>query len=235
MMEKSQISRNLESVKKRIKKSAERVNRSFKEVKLVSVTKTQSIENIEEIFYAGALIIGENRVQEARKKHIEMDSKVSNGLQWRLIGKLQKNKIKIVLGLFDLIETVDSIVLAEEIARLVEKKSQKPFNIYIQINTGEESQKNGVFFKDALDLIKSVCSIPLICVRGLMCIPPFSEDPENSRIHFRKLCSLRDEVQGMGFESVTDLSMGMSNDFEVAIEEGATHVRVGSAIFGERK
>lgn len=235
MMEKSQISRNLESVKKRIKKSAERVNRSFKEVKLVSVTKTQSIENIEEIFYAGALIIGENRVQEARKKHIEMDSKASNGLQWRLIGKLQKNKIKIVLGLFDLIETVDSIVLAEEIARLVEKKSQKPFNIYIQINTGEESQKNGVFFKDALDLIKSVCSIPLICVRGLMCIPPFSEDPENSRIHFRKLCSLRDEVQGMGFESVTDLSMGMSNDFEVAIEEGATHVRVGSAIFGERK
>lgn len=234
MMEKSQISRNLESVKKRIKKSAERVNRSFKEVQLVTVTKTQGVEKIEEIFNAGALIIGENRVQEAREKYLKMDSNVSNGLQWRLIGKLQKNKVKIVLGLFDLVETVDSIALSEEIARFAEKTTQKPFNIYIQVNTGEEPQKNGVFLKDAHDLIKSVCSIPLICVRGLMCIPPFSEDPENSRIHFQKLYSLRDEVQKMGFESVTDLSMGMSNDFEVAIEEGATHVRVGSAIFGER-
>ena len=233
-MENSLINRNLESVKKRIKESAERVNRSSKEVKLVSVTKTQSVEKIEEIFRSGSLIIGENRVQEARDKRFTMKPDITNQLEWRLIGKLQKNKVKMVLELFDLIESVDSFSLAEEIARLVEKTSRKPFDIYIQVNTGEESQKNGVFLEDALNLIKSVYSLPLISVKGLMCIPPFSKNPENSRIHFRKLFSLRNQVQEMGFDSITDLSMGMSNDFEVAIEEGATHVRIGSAIFGER-
>ena len=233
-MENSLIYRNLESVKKRIKESAERVNRSSKEVKLVSVTKTQSVEKIEEIFRSGSLIIGENRVQEARDKRFTMKPDITNQLEWRLIGKLQKNKVKMVLELFDLVESVDSFSLAEEIARLVEKTSRKPFDIYIQVNTGEESQKNGVFLEDALNLIKSVYSLPLISVKGLMCIPPFSKNPENSRIHFRKLFSLRNQVQEMGFDSITDLSMGMSNDFEVAIEEGATHVRIGSAIFGER-
>ena len=233
-MENSLINRNLESVKKRIKESAERANRSSKEVKLVSVTKTQSVEKIEEIFRAGSLIIGENRVQEARDKRFTMKPDITNQLEWRLIGKLQKNKVKMVLELFDLVESVDSFSLAEEIARLVEKTSRKPFDIYIQVNTGEESQKNGVFLEDALNLIKSVYSLPLISVKGLMCIPPFSKNPENSRIHFRKLFSLRNQVQEMGFDSITDLSMGMSNDFEVAIEEGATHVRIGSAIFGER-
>jgi pyridoxal phosphate enzyme (YggS family) len=233
-MENSLINRNLESVKKRIKESAERVNRSSKEVKLVSVTKTQSVEKIEEIFRSGSLIIGENRVQEARDKRFTMKPDITNQLEWRLIGKLQKNKVKMVLELFDLVESVDSFSLAEEIARLVEKTSRKPFDIYIQVNTGEESQKNGVFLEDALNLIKSVYSLPLISVKGLMCIPPFSKNPENSRIHFRKLFSLRNQVQEMGFDSITDLSMGMSNDFEVAIEEGATHVRIGSAIFGER-
>ncbi|MFL2931603.1 MAG: YggS family pyridoxal phosphate-dependent enzyme [bacterium] len=233
-MENSLIYRNIESVKKRIKESAERVNRSSKEVKLVSVTKTQSVEKIEEIFRAGSLIIGENRVQEARDKRLTMKPDITNQLEWRLIGKLQKNKVKMVLELFDLVESVDSFSLAEEIARIVEKTSRKPFDIYIQVNTGEESQKNGVFLEDALNLIKSVYSLPLISVKGLMCIPPFSKNPENSRIYFRKLFSLRNQVQEMGFDSITDLSMGMSNDFEVAIEEGATHVRVGSAIFGER-
>ncbi len=233
-MENSLIYRNIESVKKRIKESAERVNRSSKEVKLVSVTKTQSVEKIEEIFRAGSLIIGENRVQEARDKRLTMKPDITNQLEWRLIGKLQKNKVKMVLELFDLVESVDSFSLAEEIARIVEKTSRKPFDIYIQVNTGEESQKNGVFLEDALNLIKSVYSLPLISVKGLMCIPPFSKNPENSRIHFRKLFSLRNQVQEMGFDSITDLSMGMSNDFEVAIEEGATHVRIGSAIFGER-
>ena len=233
-MENSLINRNLESVKKRIKESAERANRSSKEVKLVSVTKTQGVEKIEEIFRAGSLIIGENRVQEARDKRFTMKPDITNQLEWRLIGKLQKNKVKMVLELFDLVESVDSFSLAEEIARLVEKTSRKPFDIYIQVNTGEESQKNGVFLEDALNLIKSVYSLPLISVKGLMCIPPFSKNPENSRIHFRKLFSLRNQVQEMGFDSITDLSMGMSNDFEVAIEEGATHVRIGSAIFGER-
>ena len=233
-MENSLIYRYLESVKKKIKESAERVNRSSEEVKLVSVTKTQSVEKIEEIFHAGSFIIGENRVQEARDKRLEMDSNVADGLEWRLIGKLQKNKVKIVLGLFDIIESVDSLSLAKEISRLAEKITRKPFNIYIQVNTGEESQKNGVFFKDVFSLIKSIHSVPFVYVKGLMCIPPFSKNPEDSRIHFRKLCSLRDEILENGFESVTDLSMGMSNDYEVAIEEGATHVRVGSAIFGER-
>ena len=233
-MENSLIYRNLESVKKKIKESAERVNRSSEEVKLVSVTKTQSVEKIEEIFHAGSFIIGENRVQEARDKRLEMDSNVADGLEWRLIGKLQKNKVKIVLGLFDIIESVDSLSLAKEISRFAEKITRKPFNIYIQVSTGEESQKNGVFFKDVFSLIKSIHSVPFVYVKGLMCIPPFSKNPEDSRIHFRKLCSLRDEILENGFESVTDLSMGMSNDYEVAIEEGATHVRVGSAIFGER-
>jgi len=233
-MKKLQISQYFKSVKNRIKTSAERVNRSLEEVTLVSVTKRQSVEKIEEVFHAGALIIGENRVQEASEKRLQMDSNIANGLEWRLIGKLQKNKVKIVPRLFDLVESVDSLSLAEEIARHVEKTSKQPFNIYIQVNTGEETQKNGVFCKDAIELIKSVRSISSICVRGLMCIPPLSKDPENSRIHFQKLRFLRDEVQGLGMESVTDLSMGMSNDFEVAIEEGATHVRVGTAIFGER-
>ena len=126
-MENSLINRNLESVKKRIKESAERVNRSSKEVKLVSVTKTQSVEKIEEIFRSGSLIIGENRVQEARDKRFTMKPDITNQLEWRLIGKLQKNKVKMVLELFDLVESVDSFSLAEEIARLVEKTSRKPW------------------------------------------------------------------------------------------------------------
>ena len=224
-MENSLIYRNLESVKKKIKESAERVNRSSEEVKLVSVTKTQSVEKIEEIFHAGSFIIGENRVQEARDKRLEMDSNVADGLEWRLIGKLQKNKVKIVLGLFDIIESVDSLSLAKEISRFAEKITRKPFNIYIQVNTGDEVQKNGIKIDETEEFVRWCKEDKHLNIVGLMSIPPINE---TSSVHFNILKNLSNKC------GLDEVSMGMTSDYKEAIQFGSTFLRIGSGIFGKR-
>ena len=210
-----------------------RAGRSPDGVKLIAVTKTVEIEKIQEAVDIGLRIFGENRVQEAQKKVPCLKSGVSDsGIEWHLIGHLQQNKAKYAVRLFDLIHTIDSVELAEEINRQAEKidKIQKAL---VQIKLSGEETKHGVSEEDFLSLLKRVKGMKNIQLKGLMAIPPFFDDPEKTRPYFRRLRELRDKAEKAGCE-LKELSMGMSNDFEVAIEEGATMVRIGTALFGER-
>jgi pyridoxal phosphate enzyme (YggS family) len=224
---------NASAILKRMSHAAMRAGRSPDGVKLIAVTKTVEIEKIQEAVDIGLRIFGENRVQEAQKKVPCLKSGVSDsGIEWHLIGHLQQNKAKYAVRLFDLIHTIDSVELAEEINRQAEKidKIQKAL---VQIKLSGEETKHGVSEEDFLSLLKRVKGMKNIQLKGLMAIPPFFDDPEKTRPYFRRLRELRDKAEKAGCE-LKELSMGMSNDFEVAIEEGATMVRIGTALFGER-
>jgi pyridoxal phosphate enzyme (YggS family) len=200
-------------------------------VKLVTVTKTIDIEQIRVAVAAGAAVLGENRVQEAREK-IE---RLGNVASWHLIGTLQSNKAKYAVKLFDLVHSVDTLELAKEIDRQAARIG-KTQDVLIEVNIAGEASKSGVPLNAAIDLVRDAAVLKHIRIKGLMTMPPYSENPEDSRQHFRKLRELsgsvtKDNVHGV---SMQELSMGMSGDFEVAVEEGATLVRVGTAIFGER-
>lgn len=212
----------------RIKLAAERANRDAGAIKLIAVTKTVDVRRIKEAIAAGVTIIGESRVQEAREKFRE----IANVVEWHLIGHLQTNKVKYIFDIFSLIHSVDSLPLAEEIHKRAEDRGLKT-DILIEVNLSGEKSKFGIPTEKAAGLVKDISRLKNINIKGLMTIPPFSESPEDSRKYFRMLRGLRDEIQRDGIE-MKWLSMGMSNDFEVAVEEGATMVRVGSAIFGER-
>ncbi len=222
---------NISAVYKRISHAAMRAGRSPDEVKLIAVTKTVEAERIREAIDAGLRVFGENRVQEAREKISKFEIRGSNiKLEWHLIGHLQKNKAKYAVRLFDLIHSVDSSGLAEEINRNAEK-SEKIQDVLVEVKLSHEETKHGVSRGGLPGLLDSVMRMRNLRLRGLMTVPPFSED---SRPYFRELRELRDGFMEKGFD-LTELSMGMSDDFEVAIEEGATMVRVGTAIFGERR
>jgi pyridoxal phosphate enzyme (YggS family) len=225
------IAENLKTVQDRIIAAARRVGREASSIQLVVVTKTVAVDRIREAVTAGANILGENRVQEARKK-IEELGRVAH---WHLIGTLQANKAKYAVKLFDLIHSVDSLALAKEIDKQASKIG-KTQDILIEVNIGGEESKSGVAFKDALPLIREVAALKNISIRGLMTMPPYSDDPESSRPYFKKLRELAANVakENIPGVSMKELSMGMSGDFEVAVEEGATMVRVGTAIFGGR-
>lgn len=223
------IAANIKNVLQRMKLAAERVNRKPEEIKLVAVTKTVDIPRIREAISAGIIIIGENRVQEAREKFKE----IGRAVQWHLIGHLQTNKVKYVLDIFNLIHSIDSPSLAEEIQRRAETRGIR-MNVLIEVNLSGEKTKFGILPEAVSGLVKSICRLKNINIQGLMTMPPFSESPEDSRPYFSMLRMIRDSIQKEGI-MINDLSMGMSNDFEVAIEEGATMVRIGTAIFGERR
>lgn len=208
-----------------------RAGRNPEDVKLVAVTKTVDTERIKEAIDWGLRVFGESRVQEAKEK-IERLSAADyplSTISWHLVGHLQKNKAKIAVQLFDLIHSLDSAELAAEINRNAEKigKTQK---VLIQVKLSEEETKHGVAKEDLLDLIKAVSEMNNLKLEGLMTMPPFSDDPEMVRPYFRELRKLRDNIEKSGF-ALPELSMGMTNDFEVAIEEGATMVRIGTGIF----
>ncbi len=236
---------NASTIFKKMSHAAMRAGRSPESVKLIAVTKTVGIETIKEAIDAGLRIFGENRVQEARGKAESLKLKVIppapplnkggtiGGVEWHLIGHLQKNKAKYAVQLFDLIHTVDSIELAEELSRQAEK-TRKIQRILVQVKLSEEETKHGVSEMDLLPLLKKIESLVNLKLEGLMTIPPYFEDAEEVRPYFKKLRELRDKAEKEGFK-LPELSMGMSNDFEAAIEEGATMVRIGTAIFGERK
>ncbi len=236
---------NASTIFKKMSHAAMRAGRSPESVKLIAVTKTVGIETIKEAIDAGVRIFGENRVQEARGKAESLKLKVIppapplnkggtiGGVEWHLIGHLQKNKAKYAVQLFDLIHTVDSIELAEELSRQAEK-TRKIQRILVQVKLSEEETKHGVSEMDLLPLLKKIESLVNLKLEGLMTIPPYFEDAEEVRPYFKKLRELRDKAEKEGFK-LPELSMGMSNDFEAAIEEGATMVRIGTAIFGERK
>jgi len=222
------------AVLERIESAVYKAGRSPGEVELVSVSKTQPPEVLAEAIEGGVAILGENRVQEAREKRSFLDPELASRARWHLIGSLQRNKARQIPGLFDVVESVDSLSLAKELARRVDAQSEKSLEVFIQVDTGNEPQKGGVPSDEVPALLEGIEGISSLRVVGLMCIPPFGWTSEETRPHFRQLRELRDRVIDAGHKSVRGLSMGMSSDFEVAIEEGATSVRVGTAIFGGR-
>lgn len=226
------ISDNIKTVMNRIESAAQRAGRDPSSVKLVVVTKTVGIERIHEAVSAGALILGENRVQEAKDK-IE---KLGQLAHWHLIGHLQTNKAKYAVKLFDLIHSVDNLDLAKEIDKQAAKVG-KVQDVLIEVSIAGEAAKAGVAIENAPGLIREAAKLENISIKGLMTIPPFLDEPEEVRPYFKKLRDLSEAIakENIPRVSMQELSMGMSGDFEIAIEEGATMVRVGTAIFGERK
>jgi len=222
------IQERLAAVQRRIETAAARSGRPSSAVTLVAVSKTMSAAAIREAVSAGVKILGENRVQEAREK-IEA---LPGAAEWHLIGHLQTNKAKLAVGLFDCIHSLDSVRLAQELGRHAEEAGRR-LRCLVEVNLGEEAQKSGVDAAEVRPLLEAARRLPQLSVQGLMTIPPFLPDPESVRLFFRRLRDLRDRLESEGW-TLPDLSMGMSHDCEVAIEEGATLVRIGTAIFGSR-
>lgn len=222
---------NLKAVTQRISRSCEKSGRPPADVKLICVTKEASLSQIEQVLALGIKDIGENRVQDAALKYKAIGDKAT----WHLIGHLQTNKAKEAVRIFSLIHSTDSIRLAKEIDREA-KKIGKIQDILIQVNTSGEASKFGLAPDDVAEFFREVSPYTNISILGLMTIAPEVDDPEKIRPYFRKLRELRDELNDIRYTiyDIRILSMGMTNDFEVAIEEGATMVRIGRAIFGEK-
>ncbi len=220
------------SIRDRIRAAAEGAGRDPSEVRLVAVSKTVEADRIREAVDAGAEILGENYFQEAREK---IDALADTGVSWHFIGHLQSNKARYVVRDFDLIHSVDRLKLARELDRQAEKVGRvQP--ILIQVNLAGEASKSGVSGDRLMDLVREVVRLPHLAIRGLMTMPPFFDAPERVRPYFGELRRKRDEIRDAGIEGVAmdELSMGMTGDFEAAVAEGATLVRIGTAIFGER-
>jgi len=226
------IADNLKAVEGRIEQAASRVNRDPGQIKLIAVSKTIPSPLIKEGIGAGIKILGENRVQEAKEK-IESLGRI---VEWHMVGHLQRNKVKYVFELFDLVHSVDSLALAQEISREGMKRNQT-MKILIQVNVAGDETKSGLAPEELISTLKQMTSLTNVSIQGLMTMPPFFPDPEQVRPFFGTLKRLAEEVTREGLEGVSmgELSMGMSHDFEIAIEEGATMVRVGTAIFGPRE
>lgn len=221
------IEDNLKTIEKRICAACEKAGRSREEVKLVAVSKRKPFEAVLEAAQAGQTLFGENRVQEAQAKI----PRCPQNLHWHLIGHLQSNKAKLAAsGLFRMIHSVDS----EKLLRALDTHAATPLPVLIQVNVSGEGSKSGCTPEEAAGLIEAANSCSQVEVHGLMTIPPFTVDTEKARVHFANLRKLRDELQESTGTPLPELSMGMSNDFEIAIEEGSTFVRVGTSIFGER-
>ncbi|HEY0156568.1 MAG TPA: YggS family pyridoxal phosphate-dependent enzyme [Thermoanaerobaculia bacterium] len=213
------IRANIAALEERIAAACERAGRPRDEVRLVAVTKTFPAADVDRAIAAGMTDVGENKVQEARDKQPD----VAGRARWHLIGHLQSNKAKDAVRLFDLIQTVDSYELAEKLGRAAEAAGKRQ-DVLLQVNVGREPQKSGAAPEETAALVKRIGAIGALQVTGLMTIPPVGE----ARPYFRELRSMRDDL------GLTELSMGMTDDFETAIEEGATIIRVGRAIFGSR-
>jgi len=215
-------------VQDRIHTAALRVGRDASSVTLVAVSKAMAVEAIREAVEAGVAILGENRVQEARDKIATL----SGIARWHLVGHLQTNKAKLAVQLFDLIHSLDSLKLAQALDRHGQELA-KPVRCLIEMNLGGEENKSGMTEDGVRPLLEAAGNLRHLRIEGLMALPPFLPDPEQIRPYFRRLRTLRDKLRDEGFP-LAELSMGMTHDFEVAIEEGATLVRIGTAIFGPR-
>jgi pyridoxal phosphate enzyme (YggS family) len=222
----TELEQNLSSTRTRIASAAGRVGRDPKQIKLVAVSKTHPSETIRSAIAAGQLIFGENKVQEAESK---IDKIGRARIEWHLIGHLQSNKARKAVQLFDVIQSVDSVELAERLERICIETGRDSLSVFAQVDLAGEETKSGILESDLPRLVEYLASSERLKFQGLMVLPPYFEDPEATRPFFQRLREIRDRVLPVG-----ELSMGMSHDFEVAIEEGATIVRVGTAIFGER-
>ncbi len=223
------ISDKLEQVRAEIADALATAGRAATEVELVAVSKKQEAEKVRAAFDAGQAIFGESRVQEARSKIPLLPSAV----RWHFIGHLQKNKIRHALPLFELFHSVDSLGLAEDVDRIAAEEGLRP-RVFLEVNVAGEGSKIGFAPEQLRREMETLLALGRLNIEGLMCIPPFSAEPEDSRSFFIMLRELRDALESEFAVKLPQLSMGMSNDFAVAIEEGATLVRVGTAIFGDR-
>lgn len=229
-----EIQKNLQSILARIELACWRAGRSSSEVTLIGVGKTMPAEKIRQAAISGLKHLGENYVQEAREKKMSL---VSMNLTWHFIGHLQTNKAKAAVEIFDWIQTVDRLELAKKLDRAASSLRNEPLPVLIEVNVGGEPTKSGVLTEEVEKFYDELLAFDGLQVRGLMVIPPYFEDPQEVRPFFRQTRELLDKLRFRSPkpEELTELSMGMSHDFEVAIEEGSTMVRIGTALFGERQ
>jgi len=216
-----------------MERAAHRSGRSLQEIKLIAVTKTHPASVIQEAITIGAADFGENRVQEAEGKILSIDN---GSVTWHLIGHLQANKARRAVKLFNVIHSVDSVELSQRLDRMCEEEQRAALSILIQVDLAGEETKSGVAESDVNAVVQAVNEAQHLRLSGLMVLPPFLDDPERVRPYFRRLRELRDRLKSEGHfgQEPGHLSMGMTHDFEVAIEEGATMVRIGTALFGQR-
>ena len=229
----SPLATRIEKIRRAIATAAVRAHRSADDVTLVAVSKTHPADKVREAIAAGLTDFGENRVQEAETKIPEVGR---DAARWHLIGHLQSNKARRAVELFDWIHSLDSVELARRLDRVSSELNREELPVLIQVDLGHEATKTGVEEKNLREVVDAVRECDRLRLMGLMTLPPFFDDAESARPYFKRLRELRDELQKEGVfgERPGDLSMGMTHDFEIAIEEGATIVRVGTAIFGER-
>jgi len=230
-----EIARRRDGALETIARAAERAGRRAADVALMAVTKTQSADTVRNAARAGISLFGENRVQEGTAK-IEALGSEFPGISWRLIGPLQSNKAKSALQWFAAVETLDRERLATRLeALLAETWPGRVLPVLLEVNVGAEASKSGVSPEETPRLLQVALACPHLEVRGLMAVPPYDEDPEKSRSHFRRLAALRETLADEAGRPLPELSMGMSHDFAVAVEEGSTEVRIGTALFGPRE
>ena len=225
------LKENLENVKKLVEEACLRTGRNTSDVTIVAVSKTKPEEDIMELYRAGQRDFGENYIQELRKKHDDLPKDI----RWHMIGHLQRNKVKYIAEYIHLIHSVDSYALAETINREAAKHN-RVIPVLIEVNVGGEESKFGVSPEEAADLVSEISRLPNVHIEGFMTSAPFYEDPEEDRECFAKLRDLSVDIESKRIDNVkvNALSMGMSNDYIVAVEEGSTMVRVGTSIFGAR-
>lgn len=225
------ITENINQVRENIKKACQRSGRDPQEVTLITVSKTKPVSMLEEAYQAGSRDFGENKVQELMDKY----PKLPSDIRWHMIGHLQRNKVKYIIGKAALIHSVDSLRLAEEISNQAGKKNVQA-EILVEVNVAQEESKFGISQEETVQLVEDISRLPHILVKGLMTIAPFVANPEDNRNYFRQIRKLSVDINRKNIDNVnmSVLSMGMTGDYMVAIEEGATMVRVGTGIFGER-
>lgn len=226
------IKNNINNVKKKIEDACIRAKRNVDDVTLIAVTKTKPVSMLKEAYDLGERKFGENKVQEIMDKY----DKLPEDVEWHLIGHLQRNKVKYIIDKVKLIHSVDSLRLAQEISKEAVKKNVH-MDILLEVNVAGEESKFGFTCDEVLEVIEDIAKLPSITVQGLMTIAPFVDNPEDNREVFCKLKKLSVDIEAKNIDNVymRDLSMGMTGDYQVAIEEGATLVRVGTGIFGERQ
>ncbi len=230
---KNGVTENIKGVYRRMAHAAMRAGREPDEITLIAVSKNVPASAVKSAIESGLRDFGENRVQEFSAKRLQLSLPRGYSMRWHLIGHLQKNKTKTAVELFDVIHSVDSLELAERINKQAEKMG-KIQEVLVQVKLSDEESKHGIIKEEVDGFLSALTDMENLRIEGLMTIPPFFDDPERVRPFFREMREIKERAGQMGF-NLTELSMGMSHDFEVAIEEGATMVRVGTAIFGERK
>jgi PLP dependent protein len=226
------VAANYQKIMSRIGEAATKAGHDPQEIKLLAAAKSQTAEAIQAAIAAGVKLIGENYIQEAEEKK----AAIRESVEWHMIGHLQRNKVKAAVALFDLIESLDSVALARELDK-EGRKIRKKVRAFVEVNLSAEESKSGVAADKVEDLLKAAGDLSHLSIEGLMTVPPFREDPEEVRSYFRELQGLQAKLCEQAIPNVhlRELSMGMTHDYAVAIEEGATIVRIGTALFGPRK